>query len=240
MHDALAAGIDPEALPPRAPDHLERALLESLGALAGRRVLDLGCGDGELSLALAGRRARVTGIDISPGMVDVARRRARAFMPGAAAEFVVGDATEVPAEDRAFDLITGKWVLHHLDVARAAAELRRLLHPGGAAVFVENQGRNPILRFAREHLAGRYGIPRYGSLDEEPLRDRDFAALARHFAHMEVSYPDFFFFLLLDRQVMRQRSRAFTRFCARLDAAIHARLPRLRPYSFHVVIRLRP
>src|SRR4051794_27782550 len=202
MHDALAAEIDPEATPPREPDDLERALLAALGDVRGKRILDMGSGEGELSIALVDRGAIVTGVDISPGMVEVARRRLEAFRPGADAQFRVADATDMPFEDGEFDLVVGKWVLHHLDVERGAREIGRLLAPGGRALFIENQGTNVPLMFARNHLIGRFGIPRYGSADEHPLVEADFGALRARFGEVELVYPDFFFFLLLDRQVM--------------------------------------
>jgi SAM-dependent methyltransferase len=200
----------------------------------------LGCGHGELSIALIDRGARVTGIDISGGMVEVARRRVDAFRPGAEAAFVVGDATAMPFGDEMFDVIVGKWVLHHLEVAPGAAEIRRLLAPGGAALFIENQGTNPLLRFARDHLAGRFGIPRYGSEDEHPLVGRDYDALGAEFSAVELSYPDFFFFTLFDRQIARQQHAVVSQVCRALDSAIYDRVPALRRYSFHVLIGLTP
>jgi ubiquinone/menaquinone biosynthesis C-methylase UbiE len=118
-------------------------------------VLELGCGAGDLSLELLRRGARLTALDVSPGMVELARARAGRFRPGAEARFVVGAAEQTGLPDESFERVVGKWVLHHLDVAAAARETRRVVRPGGRAAFFENQDRNPLLRLARRRLGGR-------------------------------------------------------------------------------------
>ena len=75
FHDALALTLDPTELPPPEPVIYDTALLQAAGIGAHSRVLDLGCGQGDLTLALLARGATVTSLDISPGMVDIARRR---------------------------------------------------------------------------------------------------------------------------------------------------------------------
>ena len=81
-----------------------RMMLDALAPLGlqGRSVLDLGCGQGPFSLAVLQRgAARVTGVDLSPGAVDIARKRLEAHGFGDRATFLVGDAatTEVPRHD---------------------------------------------------------------------------------------------------------------------------------------------
>ena len=97
-HDAVAAGLDPALMPPRPLDEWERGLIEAAGELAGRRVLEVGCGDGGLSLALLERGADLTAIDLSPRMVEVARARAERFRPDARASFLSASAEETGAE----------------------------------------------------------------------------------------------------------------------------------------------
>jgi SAM-dependent methyltransferase len=238
FHDALAAELDATGLPTTSMDDLERALFEALGDIDGRDVLDLGCGQGDLTLNLLARGARVAALDVSPGMVALGERRVGLLVPGAAASFVVGDAQATPFADASFDLIVGKWILHHLDVEATCREVRRILRPGGVAIFIENQGANPLLSFARRHLVGRFGIPMYGTSDEHPLVDADFAVAERLFASADRLHPDFFFFALFDRQVLRQRFAAVTRLARGADRASAARIPALRRWSYHVLLRL--
>src|SRR5919199_4488262 len=89
-----------------------RPAFERLGALRGQRVLDLGCGHGMAAVVLARRGARVTALDLSPGYLAEARRRAQAN--GAAVDFVQGDGARLPFADRSFERVWGNAVLHHL------------------------------------------------------------------------------------------------------------------------------
>lgn len=238
-HDRIAAGLDPEAMPPGEPDEWEAAILAAAGEVQGRDVLELGCGDGGLSLALLARGARLTALDLSPGMVAVAEARARRFRPEASARFLAASAEATGLESHAFDLVVGKWVLHHLDLDRAADELQRVLRPGGRAVFAETSGLNPLLRLARRHLAGRAGIARIGTPDEAPLGRGDLALLRRRFARARVSFPVFQLLQILDRQVLRYRWPRVTRACRRVDAAL-GRVPLLRRHGHWLMVDLAP
>lgn len=108
------------------------ATIALLPPVAGRDVLDAGCGSGPLSAWLVAHGARVTGFDTSPRMVELARARA---LPGAA--FSVGDlgAPLTQLADDSFDAIVASLVLHYLhDWVAPLRELRRVLRPGGALV----------------------------------------------------------------------------------------------------------
>jgi ubiquinone/menaquinone biosynthesis C-methylase UbiE len=158
------------------------------------RVLELGCGAGDLSLELLRRGARLTALDLSPGMVELAAARAARFRPGADARFVEGAAERTGLPDASFDVVAGKWVLHHVDVAGAAAEVRRLLAPGGRTVFFENQDRNPLLRLARRRLWGSRRLDWVGTRDEHPLARADLDTLGRSFDSLVLEYPSFYCF----------------------------------------------
>jgi len=99
-------------------------------------VLEVGCGTGffTLNLKLAGviERAHVT--DISPGMVEAARRNAAAL--GFEIEGRPADAERLPYDDDTFDLVIGHAVIHHIpDVELAFREMLRVLRPGGRLVI---------------------------------------------------------------------------------------------------------
>jgi SAM-dependent methyltransferase len=107
------------------------AMLALAGDVAGRRILDAGCGAGPLFAALRDRGAIVTGIDKSAGMLEQARRRL-----GDDADLQVAElGSPLPFPDDTFDDVTASLVLHYLeDWGPALAELRRVLKPGGRLI----------------------------------------------------------------------------------------------------------
>lgn len=105
--------------------------------LAGARVLDVGCGGGLLCEALARAGATVTGIDLAPGMIEVARLHAAE--QGLDIAYNVVSAEEVSGE---YDVVTCMEMLEHVpDPERMTATLAKLVKPGGA-VFVSTINRN--------------------------------------------------------------------------------------------------
>ncbi|MFD0352364.1 class I SAM-dependent DNA methyltransferase [Streptomyces sp. NPDC127110] len=107
------------------------ALLALAGDVAGRQVLDAGCGSGPLSAALRDRGAVVTGIDASAGMLALARRR----LGDGVALHQVDLNDPLPFDDDAFDDVVASLVLHYLeDWAPTLAELRRVIRPGGRLI----------------------------------------------------------------------------------------------------------
>ncbi len=223
-----------------ALDQFGKHLLTAAGSLIGKEVLELGCGGGELTARLVDGGARVTAVDASAGQVASAGRLLARHRRGAEVRFLEAPAEETGLPSASFDVIVGKWILHHLDVRRAVPEVARLLKPGGRAVFYENQDRNPLLAVSRSRLAGRFGVVRMGTPTERPLGRRDIALLRRHFASVELHYPEFFAFTLLSSRVLRYRGYSAL---TGLDRLIWRRLPALRPLSWHVLlvcIRPRP
>lgn len=111
-------------------DQIVPALVAASGAGPGRRVLDVCCGHGNATEALAATGAEVTGLDFSAAFLEIARQR----VPAAA--FVEGDVQAMPFEDGAFDAVTCNVGLGHVpDPDAAVAEIARVLAPGGRAVL---------------------------------------------------------------------------------------------------------
>ena len=106
------------------------ALVEALDPQPGERVLDVGCGAGNVAELAAGAGARVTGIDLSPRLVEVAKARAEAG--GFDIEYRVGDAESLDVEDGSFDkVVSSVAMIFAPDHEAAARELARVTRPGG-------------------------------------------------------------------------------------------------------------
>jgi ubiquinone/menaquinone biosynthesis C-methylase UbiE len=103
-----------------------------LAEAGARRVLEVGCGWGELAeLVRRATGAQVVATDLSPRMVELARERGL--------DARVADVQDLPFEDGAFDAVVAAWMLYHVpDLGRALRELARVLRPGGLLVAVTN------------------------------------------------------------------------------------------------------
>lgn len=118
-------------------ERLERQLiLKLVGDVSGRRVLDVGCGDGELAVELAKRGAIVTGIDASTAMIEAAKERARGHDADIVFQVARTEALPFPASE--FDVVTAVTILCFVeDAGPVFSEMARVLEPGGRLVIGE-------------------------------------------------------------------------------------------------------
>jgi 2-polyprenyl-3-methyl-5-hydroxy-6-metoxy-1,4-benzoquinol methylase len=205
-----------------------RPAFAKLGGFSGRRALDYGCGHGMAAVVMARRGAIVSAFDLSEDYVTEARLRAVAN--GVAVEFQQADAHSLPFSDESFDAVWGNAILHHLDLGVAAHELRRVLRPGGVAVFCEPWGGNTLLRFARNHLP----YPGKGrTRGEEPLCECDLDRLREVFPNYEI---EGFQLTAMVRRAVRIEPLAAA--LDRLDRNLLAVFPRWKRWCRYVVLTL--
>lgn len=140
--------------------HLLESLAASVSGTSTARVLDLGCGDGEL----AGDRARLgrptdwIGLDLRPEVIEIARAR----FPDLT--FLVGSADAVPLDDASLDVIVARVLFSSLPSAplevEVAREIARLLRPGGWLVWLDLRYPSPwnpaVHPLPRKHVAGLF------------------------------------------------------------------------------------
>lgn len=158
--------------------YFESRLLE---CAEGKRVLEIGCGDGTYSLWLASHGADVEGIDLSGENVATARSKASQIGIGSAS-FQVMDAEHLAFPDASFDIVFGSSVLHHLDIEPALAGIGRVLKPNGEIFFYEPLGYNPVINLFRMLT------PRMRTASEKPLRTRQLRIVSKSFTASEFRY----------------------------------------------------
>src|SRR5262249_50096347 len=115
------------------------ANVENMGLLSPEtHVLDIGCGTGQVSLPLIRQGYGVTGVDISPAMIEIAQAKSRTYPR---TTFMMADAQALPFAEATFDLTTvSKLFMHIGNWQKAVDEILRVTKSGGAVVHVAERG----------------------------------------------------------------------------------------------------
>lgn len=215
----------------RKVNRLQEARIHALAP--GSDVLEYGCADGTLSIRELGTArfsGRFTGIDISDAAVARANRRAEAAGL-ARATYRVMNAEAMDFADASFDLVYGRGILHHLDLERAFSEIRRVLRPGGVALFTEPLGHNPALNWYRRRT------PALRTPDEHPLLMADLDHARRHYAVVEADYAGLTTLAAVPFRATRFGDRLLG-VLERVDGALFT-FPSLRRNAWYVLLSLR-
>jgi SAM-dependent methyltransferase len=147
----------------------------------GKEVLELGCFTGERTVEVSQVAHRTVAIDISKQAVTSTRSKL-SDCSSRKADVLVASAEALPFREEAFDLIFGFGIIHHVEVRTLAQELRRLLRPGGYAMFREPLGHNPLINLYR------WATPGVRTADERPLTTDDLLILKEHLVLRDVTY----------------------------------------------------
>lgn len=195
FHDEWAKNLDFSSLKVRESFEActaveNRYVLNQMGDLRHKKVLDLGCGAGETAVYFALRGAEVQACDISGEFLKVAGRLAAHH--GVGISTMQCDTARIPCPDESFDFVFGNGVLHHVDLMTTGREIRRVLKPGGQAMFIEPLPYNPVIEVYRR-LAEPVRTP-----DEKPLsfkKIHQLDPLFSRFRHREFWFFSLFIFL---------------------------------------------
>jgi ubiquinone/menaquinone biosynthesis C-methylase UbiE len=167
-----------QAPSPDTPFAIEFAY-NQLGDVRGKKVLELGCGDGENSIQIVNRGGRVSGVDVSDSLIELAKQRmlVNGFAEGY--EFSAGSPHELPFPDQSFDVVFGIAILYRLDLELASREIWRVLRPGGYAVFKEPVRNSRLMTRVRGLIP--YQPMKFLSF-ERPLTDQKLKRFAGRFS----------------------------------------------------------
>jgi SAM-dependent methyltransferase len=204
-----------------------------LGDVAGLRVVDFGCGSGANTALLTGRGAHVWGFDISQDLLKLATRRLVLSGRGESATFMSASAHDLPFPDNSIDVVFGMAILHHLDLDLVSKEVRRVLKPGGRAIFKEPVRNSPAIRFLRSLIP--YHAPDLSPY-ERPLTDGELRRFATGFS--QCSMRAFGLPHVQVGQVLPIAKRYWRTWHA-WDRALLDRAPWLRRYASVCVIALK-
>lgn len=161
-----------------------RRAVQMLCTTGGHDVLDIGCGTGDIAIAVLRKdpAARLTGIDLSTPMIELAERKTRAAGLQLRAAYQTGDATALAFGNGSFDGIVSAFCLRNIDDrAKAFCEMRRVLRPGGTLVILElTKPASPVTRLVHRVHTRRI-IPLLGSLLSQGSAYRYLADSIEHF-----------------------------------------------------------
>lgn len=176
-------------------------------------ALHVGCGEGKLDGYLRGVFARLTGCDLSPGLLDEAAAR------GTDGRYLVADGTRLPFADGSFDVTFTANVLHHVPPAQWASfsrEMARVTEPGGLVTVFEHNPFNPLTRLA---------VARCSFDEDVVLLRRPKTRSLLEGAGLRVDQQDYILFFPWDKPVFRRLERKLTRFPMGAQYLVAARRP---------------
>jgi SAM-dependent methyltransferase len=158
-----------------------RLALDAVAEVAPKRVLEVGCGTGDLTEQLAAELdGDLVAVDQSDRMVELTR--------GRGIDARVADVQDLPFADGEFDCVFAAWMLYHVaDVARAVAELARVLRPGGRLVAVTNSAAH--LRELRELVGAPPPAWAFSGENGEELLSAEFPRVERRDAFGWIDFP---------------------------------------------------
>ncbi|HYO51349.1 methyltransferase domain-containing protein [Archangium sp.] len=174
-----------------------------MGDLRGKRVLDVGCGDGSNAMLMARFGALVTGIDISSKSIALCRRRAELEGVGASTRFICSPLeTADHLFDGSFDIIWGDGVLHHLipELEGVMCKLVSCAKPGALFVFSEPVCLSPLMRRLRKRIP----IHTDATPNERPLERAELETIRRYLPDLEMQW--FSFLSRMDRFILRDNN----------------------------------
>lgn len=159
-------------------------ILEKLGNIQGKKLLEIGCGLGEASVYFAKKGADVTASDLSGGMLKVALELAKKH--NVTIKTLKSPSDKIEVEDEYFDIVYAGNLLHHVNIDTTLKEVSRVLKKGGMFVSMDPLAHNPAINIYRNIAKD------VRTEDEHPLKMRELKLFKKYFS--DVEYDTFWLF----------------------------------------------
>ena len=223
-------GLDHLLYAPPAFNHIVNKMLDYLAGKDGDCALDMACGEGKETLAMAQRGWTVFSLDLSHVQLSRARDMVRAIDPSLRVHFIQANAEQMPFAANALPMVYGKAIIHHLDLDLSPQEIQRVLQANGRATFAEPMAHHPLI------WLGRYLTPKLRTADEHPLTYAEFKRFVEKFDH-GILEEDFLFTLLAYIfRIVPKGEGVFQKVqprLARFDRWLMRRISGLKPFAWY-------
>jgi len=209
-----------------APYFMKEKMFDIVNKFPGKKLLEIGCGEGDSSVQLAYTGKEVVAYDLSPVSIEVAKRQAQAN--NVSIDFRVGDATDCELlKGETFDIVWCQLVLHHLvnSFENVMQSVYDSLRPGGLFVSCEPIAYNRILKKFSHFAPNREFTP-----DECPLRPSEFEIIRKYFPHLETRY-----YRLFGRSNLFTQNLTIIKMTAMLDNLLFL-MPGMKGFAGNVVM----
>lgn len=204
-----------------------------VGNLEGKRVLELGCGPGSLTVMLAKKGCFVEGTDKDREKVRGTERLAEDLGVGERVNAQMMDIERLDYGDNLFDIVFSRSVLMYVDPDRVASEVSRVLKKDGIAIFLDNLRWHPLIFLYRRLVSKDYGERvNHLSLKDLSLISSHFRR-AKHGEYYLVSPLSLFWLKVFRSERMFRRS---LKRWSRLDSFLLGKLPFLRRFAWMTAI----
>lgn len=207
-------------------------MMSKMGDLEGKKILELGCGQGWFTKLLVEKGAEVWAFDISNEAIEITRNLIESCNLQGKVHLEQMAAENLQYDSNKFDIVVGLAILHHLDIDLTCREIRRVLKPGGKAYFMEPLGHNPLLNLYRKLT------PNLRSKDETPLHFKHYNLMKNNFSrfsHEEYYFLSFFaliwHFLSLNKLMLPTRN-----FLMKIDQIILSAFPCMKKYCWYSIL----
>lgn len=168
-------------------------------------LLDLGCGPGDNSLRFSRIGYKVTGFDISASNIENCKKLFEQNNCSDRGHFLVSVAEKLEFKNESFEVVAGVDILHHIDIPKTMREVKRILKPGGVAVFREPV-EVPFLDWIRNTAIVRFFVPNAASLDAHITEDERKLNI-NDFKNIQEVFPD----MVIERSLILSRFDKFLR-----------------------------